>query len=141
MTKKDFRIEKFEDDNYYLIDNNSDYKEVCTLWYEKKSDATHVKLPKDNPSGRTYIRQAIVDEKGAYDFDKKTTFRTGLAGGGWRSKMTEAEATELAEAEATIERIKKEAGARETVKIDPNSVEGIEAAIAKLRAKLAATQG
>lgn len=139
MAKKDFYVKKFEDNNYYLVDNNSDYKEVCTLWYEKKSDATHVKLPKDNPSGRTYVRQAKVDEVGTYEFDKKTEFRT-LSGGGWKNRMTAEEAAEYERLEKRLDKIKSAAWARKPVKVDPNSVEGIEAQIAKLKAKLAATK-
>ena len=54
--------------------------------------------------------------------------------------MTPEEAKLVAEAEATIERIKAEASARVVEKVDPNSEEGLLAQIAKLQAKLAKAQ-
>ena len=130
-----FRVEKVGD-KYILSEIGGTYTAECTIWYEKKTGENHVKLPKDNPSGRTYIRQKKVDA-GPVEFEQKTEFRTGLVGGGWRSKMTADEAKQVAEAEALIERIKKAASARKVEKVDPNSEEGIRAAIEKLQAKLA----
>ena len=132
---KKFKVEKV-DNEYILSEIGGAYTEKCTIWYEKKTDKNHVKLPKDNPSGRTYIRQDKVDA-GPVEFDQKTEFRTGLTGGGWKSKMTADEAKQVAEAEALIESIKKAASARVVEKLDPNSAEGIQAAIEKLKAKLA----
>ncbi len=132
---KKFRVEKVGDE-YILSEVGGTYSEKCTIFYEKKTNKNHVKLPKDNPSGRTYIRQEKVDA-GPVEFEEKTVFRTGLVGGGWRSKMTADEAKQVAEAEALIESIKKAASARKVEKVDPNSVEGIQAAIEKLQAKLA----
>lgn len=134
MAKKDFRVEKIND-TYYLIDNNSDYKEACTLWYEKKTDKFHVKLPKDNPSGRTYVRQEIVDEKGYYEFDKKTEFRT-LSGGGWKNRMTDEEKTEYEQLEKRLDEIKEIAMSRPVPKVDKNSEEYIQSQINKLMEKL-----
>ena len=51
--------------------------------------------------------------------------------------MTPEEAKKVAEAEALIESIKKAAMARMPEKPDPNSIEGLEARIAKLLAKKA----
>jgi len=109
----------------------------CTRWYEKKTDAWHVKLPAGNPSGRTYVRESNFANSDIYEFETKTEHRTGLATGGWRAKMTADEAKQVAEAEALIASIKEAAMARVTEKVDPNSVEGLEAQIAKLQAKLA----
>lgn len=132
---KKFKVEKVGDE-YILSEVGGTYSEKCTIWYEKKTDKNHVKLPKDNPSGRTYIRQDKVDA-GPVEFDQKTEFRTGLAGGGWKSKMTADEAKQVADAEALIASIRATASARVVEKLDPNSVEGIQAAIDKLKAKLA----
>ena len=114
---------------------------ACTRWYEKKTDAWHIKLPKDNPTGRTYIRESLFGTSGAYEFDDKTEHRTGLATGGWRAKMTPDEAKKVADAEAIIEAIKAEASARVVEKVDPNSIEGLEAMIVKSYVKLAAKKG
>ena len=113
---------------------------ACTRWYEKKTDAWHIKLPKDNASGRTYIRESLLTDKTEYEFETKTEHRTGLVGGGWKSKMTPDEAKRMTELEAEIEAIKKTASARQPEKVDPNSVEAIEAAIEKYKAKLAAAR-
>lgn len=79
----------------------------CELWFEKKTNAWHVKLPKNNPSGRTYVRKSIVDgSNGVYEFPTKTEFRT-LSGGGWRSRLTKDELEELKTYEEGIERLKK----------------------------------
>lgn len=112
----------------------------CTRWYEKKIEAWHVKLPKDNPTGRTYIRESHFATTDTYEFENKTEHRSGLTSGGWRAKMTPDEAKQVAEAEALIERIKAEASARTIEKVDPNSEEGLLAQITKLQAKLAKAQ-
>lgn len=97
---------------------------TCKRWFERKTNEWHVKLPQDNPTGRTYIREKIVTEAikkdGAYYFEDKTTHRTGLNSGGWKTKLTEAELTELKQAEETIERLKTVAQSRV---VDKNSVD------------------
>lgn len=130
-----------------VVDGKSTYKLTtgngqemdCSLWFEKKTDAWHVKLPKDNPSGRTYVRQKIVDNSpnGIYEFATKTEFRSGLTGGGWRSKMTPEETKRMTELENEIEAIKKACQERKVEKVDPNSPEGIQIQIDKLMAKMA----
>ena len=122
--------------SYTLIVENGE-KFPCSRWYEKKTDAWHVKLPKDNPSGRTYVRESFFEKADIYEFETKTKFRTGLSGGGWKAKMTAEEAAEYETLEARMAEIKEVASARETVKIDPNSPEGIALQIEKLKAKLA----
>lgn len=80
---------------------------MATRWYEKKTGAWHVKLPADNPTGRTYIRESLI-KNGTYEFETKTTGPRVLGSvGSWRSRLTEAELKELKEAEATIERLKE----------------------------------
>lgn len=134
------KIVKNAMNNYVVIDNEGN-ESLCKLWFEKKTSAWHVVLPKDHVSGRTYIRQAIVDEainlNGEYTFGDKLEHRTGLATGGWKAKLTDEEKAELAEAEATIERIKAAAMARKVEKPEKGSVEDLEAQLEKLQAKLA----
>lgn len=130
------RVVRDAQGNYTLTTTAGD-EFACTRWYEKKTDAWHVKLPKDNPTGRTYIRESLFGTSGAYEFADKTEHRTGLATGGWRAKMTPDEARKVAEAEAIIEAIKAEASKRVVEKVDPNSIEGLEARMAELKAKLA----
>lgn len=118
---------------------------TCKRWFERKTNEWHVKLPQDNPTGRTYIREKIVidsiNKEGAYYFENKTTHRTGLNSGGWRTKLTEAELTELKQAEETIERLKQTAQSRV---VDKGSVDYLlaqkandEKFLAELEAKLA----
>lgn len=127
----------------YTLTTTSGNTYPCTRWYEKKTDAWHVKLSKEGQeaTGRTYIRESHFANSDIYEFENKTEHRTGLASGGWRTKMTAEEAKLVAEAEATIERIKAAASARVVEKVDPNSEEGLMAQIAKLQAKLANKRG
>lgn len=121
----------------YTLITESGEKFDCSRWYEKKTESWHVKLPKDNPSGRTYVRESFFEKSDVYEFETKTEFRTGLTSGGWRAKMTKEEAAEMEKLEARIAEIKEAASARETVKMDPNSPESIALQIEKLKAKLA----
>lgn len=129
------------ENGYKLItENNSEFD--CTRWFEKKTGQWHVKLSKEGQilTGRTYIRESHFDTTDVYEFETKTEHRTGLASGGWRSKLTDEEKTELQMYEDGIERLKKIASERETVKVDPNSEEGILAQIERLQKKLAKTR-
>lgn len=134
------RIEKTE--RGYILTTYDGQEFVCSRWYEKKVEKWHVVVPKEarDLCGRTYIRESNFDNSDIYEFETKTEHRTGLSGGGWRSKMTAEEAKMVQEAEETIERIKAICMTRETPKVDPNSEEGILAQIAKLQAKLAKYQ-
>lgn len=115
-------------------DNGENY--LCTRWFERKTGEWHIKLPADNPSGRLYVREKRLENTDSYEFETKTDHRIGL-NTSWKSKMTEEEAIELAQAEATIERIKNACMSRETVKLTRGSVEWYEAEILKYQAKLA----
>ena len=130
-------------ENGYSLITAEGMEYPCTRWYEKKTDAWHVKLSKEGQeaTGRTYIRESHFANSDIYEFETKTEHRIGLASGGWRAKMTAEEAKLVAEAEATIERIKAEASARVVEKVDPNSEEGLLAQIAKYQAKLAKMRG
>lgn len=135
------KIEKTE--RGYILTTHDGQEFVCSRWYEKKVEKWHVVVPKEarDLCGRTYIRESNFDNSDTYTFETKTEHRTGLTGGGWRSKMTDEEKKMVEEAEATIERVKALCMTRETPKVDPNSEEGILAQIAKLQAKLAKYQG
>lgn len=127
--------------NTYTLTTSSGETFTCTRWYEKKTNAWHVKLPANNPTGRTYIRESFV-VNGSYEFDDKTTGHRVLGPtGGWKARMTPEESKKVAEAEALIESIKTVALARVPQKLDLNSVEGIEAEIARLMAKKAQLPG
>ena len=143
----------YRDENGKLIvRTNSGNTHICRLWVEKKVkkgepwEKTWIMLPKEGiaETGRTYLAydEAMkeIEAGSTYEFPCKLEHREGMAHGGWRAKMTPEEAALVAEAEATIERIKAEASARIIEKVDPNSEEGLLAQIAKLQAKLAAKQ-
>ena len=122
----------------YQLTTDSGKTFDCVLWFEKKTGATHVKLPKDNESGRIYIRKSIVDSRPeGYKFETKTEHRTGIIGGGWRTKMTPEEAIKVQKAEETLREIREACVARDVVKVDPNSIEGIELQMARLLARKA----
>ena len=127
---------------YTLITENGN-KYPCTRWYEKKTDAWHIKLSKEGQAetGRTYIRESHFANSDTYEFENKTEHRTGLTSGGWRAKMTDDERKLVEEAEKTIERIKSLCMTREVEKVDPNSEEGIILQIERLKKKLENKRG
>lgn len=91
----------------YIVECENGETIKATRWFEKKTGAWHVKLPADNPTGRTYIRESLVKD-GHYEFETKTSGPRVLGPqGNWRSRLTEEEQKELKEAEETIERLKQ----------------------------------
>lgn len=122
----------------YILETFDGQTFTCTRWYEKKVDKWHVVVPKEAREicGRTYIRESNFDNSDTYEFDTKTEHRTGLTGGGWRSKMTEEEKKQVEEAEALIESIKKVCMTREVEKVERNSEEWYLQEIEKMKAKL-----
>ncbi len=100
-------IKKVEDKYILTCEDGSVFE--CELWFEKKTNKYHVKLPKGNPSGRTYITKTLVDNSKdqTHEFPTKTEFRSGLTSGGWRTRLTEEERVELKTYEEGIERLKK----------------------------------
>lgn len=131
------RIEKLENGTYILTTTDGQTF-TCSRWFEKKVERWHVVVPKEAREicGRTYIRESFFDNSDIYEFETKTEHRTGLTTGGWRSKMTEDEARQVKEAEELIERIKADCMARETEKVERNSIEWYEREIAKLQERL-----
>lgn len=136
------KIEKCENGSYILTTTDGQTF-VCSRWFEKKTNKWYVTIPKNGQEicGRQYISEKFFDESDIYEFETKTEHRTGLASGGWRSKMTDEERKLVEEAEKTIESIKSICMTREVKKVDPNSEEGILAQIAKYQAKLAKMRG
>jgi len=125
-----------QDPTYTLHTPEGD-KMPCKRWYEKKTDKWHIVLPKDNPSGRTYIAENLIEGQKEYIFEAKLTGPRILGGnGGWRGKCTPEELKQIESAELTIASIKEVASARVVEKLDPNSIEGLEAQIVKLTARL-----
>ena len=136
------KIEKLEDGSYILTTADGQTF-VCSRWFENKTQKYHVVVPKQarDLCGRTYIRESNFDNSDIYEFETKTEHRTGLASGGWRSKMTDDERKLVEDAEKTIERIKSICMTREVKKVDPNSEEGIIAEIERLKKKLENKRG
>lgn len=132
-------IEKTEKGYYLTCEDGTRY--LCERWYEKKTEAWHIKLPTGNPSGRTYVRESKFNNTNIYEFETKTEHRSGLGTGGWRARMTPEETEELKAAEAVIERIKNECLKRETPKLERGTREWYEAEIAKLQKKLESARG
>ena len=91
----------------YIVECENGETIKATRWFEKKTGAWHIKLPADNPTGRTYIRESLV-KNDEYEFETKTSGPRVLGPqGNWRSRLTEEEQKELKDAEETIERLKQ----------------------------------
>jgi len=129
------RLEKLNETSYLLTTEDGQEFKVGT-WYEKSKDKTWVKLPKDNPSGREYISTEKFVNTDQIEFETKTSGPRVLTGGGWRSRLTTDELSELTELEVRIEELKNIGMTREVPKVDPNSIEGIELQIKKLTERL-----
>lgn len=126
------KVTKLANGNYELTCENGQVF-PCTRWFEKKTNAWHVKLPKDNPSGRTYIRESNFKDKDVYEFETKTEHREGMSYGGWRSKLTPEEKVEIEQIEKRYLEI-KEAASKRVVELTEE--EKLLAQIAKLQEKL-----
>ena len=107
------KIVKTENGTYRLICENGQEFE-CSRWFEKKTDAWHVLIPKEAREicGRTYIRESKVLASGIYEFDTKTEHRTGLGDGGWKSRLTQDELTEYQACETRMAELKELAMSR-----------------------------
>ncbi len=105
-------------------------------WYEKKTEAWHVKLPSGNITGRTYIRVSLLKTDGSWtEFETKTEHREGL---GWKDRMTEEEKKTWKECETKMLAIKKACEERQVPKAEKGTEEWYLAEIARLQAKLEA---
>lgn len=113
---------------------------ICKLWYEKKTNEYHIKLPMNNSSGRQYIRLKKFNENnidGVYEFETKDTPKRVLNVSNWRSMMTEEEKTRWNILENEMEKIKSDCIERlksnsEEMKLQ-RQIEKLQAELAKLR--------
>ena len=65
----------------YIVECENGETIKATRWFEKKTGAWHVKLPADNPTGRTYIRESLIKD-GHYEFETKTSGPRGFGSAG-----------------------------------------------------------
>lgn len=128
-------IKKIDEKTYHLTTEDGQ-EFTCGTWYEKKTEAYHVIVPKEarDLCGRTYIRVSIVGDY--YEFETKTTHREGLGNGGWKSRMTDEEKTRWTELETEMEQIKSACMAR-TMTVEEKVLREME----KLQKKLATLRG
>ena len=101
-------ITKINDNLFELKDELGNTYE-CKLWFEKKTNEWHIKLPMNNSSGRQYIRLKKFNENnvdGVYEFDTKDTPTRLLNVSKWREMLTDSEKARLNMLEDEIEKIK-----------------------------------
>lgn len=101
-------ITKINDNQYELRDELGNTY-MCKLWFEKKTNEWHIKLPMNNSSGRQYIRLKKFNEEnvnGIYEFETKDTPKRILNVSNWKSMLTDIEKTRLSILEGEIEEIK-----------------------------------
>ena len=101
-------ITKINDNLFELKDELGNTYE-CKLWFEKKTNEWHIKLPMNNSSGRQYIRLKKFNENnvdGVYEFDTKDTPKRILNVSKWREMLTDSEKARLNMLEDEIEKIK-----------------------------------
>ena len=103
------KVEKLGNGGYQLVcEDGSIYP--CERWYEKSSGCFHVRLPKDNPSGRQYIRESFFETRDVVEFETKTAHRVlgpqsaspATPKVDWKSLLTDEESDIVAEHEAVI---------------------------------------
>lgn len=105
--EKTMNILKRLENNRFELTTENGQKFLCDLWFEKKTNEYHVKLPKDNGSGRTYIRLSRFKNTDIYEFETKTEHREGMSYGSWKDRMTDEEKTEYEKCLKIIENIEK----------------------------------
>ena len=133
-------ITKINDNQYELRDELGNTY-ICKLWFEKKTQEWHIKLPMNNSSGRQYIRLKKFDENnvdGVYEFETKDTPKRVLNLSNWRSMLTDGQKLRLAVLESEIEAIKSDCIER----LKSNSEEAkLQRQIEKLQAELNKLRG
>ena len=140
-------ITKINDNQYELRDELGNTY-ICKLWFEKKTQEWHIKLPMNNSSGRQYIRLKKFNEEsvdGVYEFETKDTPKRVLNLSNWKSMLTDGEKLGLAVLESEIEKIKSDCIERlksnsEEMKLK-REIEKIEREKAELEAKLNKLRG
>ena len=132
-------ITKINDKEYELRDELGNTY-ICKLWFEKKTQEWHIKLPMNNSSGRQYIRLKKFNEEsvdGVYEFETKDTPKRVLNLSNWRSMLTDGQKLRLAVLESEIEAIKSDCIERlksnsEEMKLQ-RQIEKLQAELNKLR--------
>lgn len=132
-------ITKINDNQYELRDELGNTY-ICKLWFEKKTQEWHIKLPMNNSSGRQYIRLKKFNENnvdGVYEFETKDTPKRVLNLSNWRSMLTDGQKLRLAVLEGEIEAIKSDCIERlksnsEETKLQ-RQIEKLQAELNKLR--------
>lgn len=101
-------ITKINDNQYELRDELGNTY-ICKLWFEKKTNEWHIKLPMNNSSGRQYIRLKKFNENnidGVYEFETKNGPKRVMNVSNWKSMLTDSEKARLNVLEGEIENIK-----------------------------------
>ena len=133
-------ITKINDNLFELKDELGNTYE-CKLWFEKKTNEYHIKLPMNNSSGRQYIRLKKFNENavdGVYEFETKDTPKRVLNVSKWKDMLTDSEKTRLNMLEGEIENIKSACIER----LKANSEEAkLQREIEKLQSQLAKLRG
>lgn len=99
------------DNNQYELRDELGNTYICKLWFEKKTNEWHIKLPMNNSSGRQYIRLKKFNENnvdGVYEFETKDTPKRVLNVSNWKSMLTDAQKARLTILENEIEAIKSD---------------------------------
>ena len=134
------KIAKINDTQYELTDELGNTY-MCKLWFEKKTNEWHIKLPMNNSSGRQYIRLKKFNENavdGVYEFETKDTPKRVLNVSKWKDMLTDSEKTRLNMLEGEIENIKSACIER----LKANSEEAkLQREIEKLQSQLAKLRG
>lgn len=132
------RVYKVDDGFEVVCDNGEVVKGV--RWFEKKTGVWHIKLPANNPTGRTYIRESKLNADGEYEFETKTT-SPRVIGSDFLDRMTEEErdeyeelAEQKKEIDERLDELKKLALSRP--KPELTEEEKLQREIEKLQAKL-----
>lgn len=128
------------DNNQYELRDELGNTYMCKLWFEKKTNEWHIKLPMNNSSGRQYIRLKKFNENnvdGVYEFETKDTPKRVLNVSNWKSMLTDAQKARLAILENEIEAIKSDCIERlksnsEEMKLQ-REIEKLQSQLAKLR--------
>ena len=120
----------FKKDKDYILETEDGQQFICKEWFEKKTNEWYIHLPKDNPSGREYIRKKkLIDD--SIEFESKTTGPRVL-GSSLDSLLTKEEKEEIAKLKNRIKEIEEAAKARKPEKLNLNDPESISREIARL---------
>lgn len=105
------RLTKINENLYHLETENGQTFD-CKTWFEEKTQKWHVKLPKNNPTGRLFVRLSHFDNSDIYEFETKTEHREGMSYGSWKDRMTDEEKAIYEECFAKIKKIEEDCKSR-----------------------------